>query len=137
MKCKAQEFSNFCSILSTPETERGSSGKKDCLGFRLGFFKEPEEGVVLHADLPEDLTAISAGHGELQRVVVGVLLYEKHVKCQSGCRKQQTRRSIMTYRGVCSQLNEEPFALETDLANLGPVEGVNFCVTLNKNMTVN
>lgn len=41
----------------------------------------------------------------------------------------------MTYRGVCSQLNQESFALETELANLGPVEGVNFCVTLNKDMT--
>lgn len=38
----------------------------------------------------------------------------------------------MTYSGVCSQLNQEPFALEAELANLGPVEGVYFCVALHK-----
>lgn len=30
--------------------------------------------MVLHTDLPEDLTAIPAGHSELQCVVVSVLL---------------------------------------------------------------
>lgn len=135
MEYKPQMFTRFCSVLSSPETERGSSGEEDGLGFRFGFLKEPEEGMVLHADLPEDLTAVSAGHGELQRVVVGVLLYDINVKCESGCRKQQTKRSVRTYSGVCSQLNEEPFALEAELANLGPVEGVNFCVTLNKDTT--
>lgn len=30
--------------------------------------------MILHADLPEDLAAIPAGHGKLQRVMVGVLL---------------------------------------------------------------
>lgn len=88
--------------------------------------------MVLHADLPEDLTAVPAGHGKLQRVVVGVLLYDVNVKCESECRKQQAKICIMTYSGVCSQFNEEPLALEAELANLGPVEGVNFCVTLNK-----
>lgn len=134
MQSTAQQFSNFGSVLAAPETERGSSSKEDCLGFRFGFLKEPEEGVVLHADLPEDLTAISAGHGELQRVVVGVLLHDKHEKCESGCRKQQARPGISTYTRICSQLYEEPFALETELPNLRPVEGVNFCVTLNKDM---
>lgn len=32
--------------------------------------------MILNADLPKDLTAIPAGHGELQRVVVGVLLQD-------------------------------------------------------------
>lgn len=135
MEYKPQMFTRFFSVLSSPETERRSSGEEDGLGFRFGFLKEPEEGVVLHADLPEDLTAVSAGHGELQRVVVGVLLYDINVKCESGCRKQQTKGSVRTYSGVCSQLNEEPFAFEAELANLGPVEGVNFCVTLNKDTT--
>ncbi len=39
---------------------------------------------------------------------------------------------MWTYSGVCSQLDKEPFAFEAELANLGPVEGVNFCVPLNK-----
>ncbi len=30
--------------------------------------------MILYTDLPEDLAAIPAGHGELQRVVVGILL---------------------------------------------------------------
>lgn len=128
-------FPSFCSVLSSPEAERGSSGEEDGLGFRFGLFKEPEEGVVLDADLPEDLTAVSAGHGELQRVVVGVLLYDINAKCQRGCRKQETKGNIATYCGLCSQLNEEPFALEAELANLGPVEGVNLGVTLSKDST--
>lgn len=32
--------------------------------------------MILHADLPEDLAAVPAGHGELQRVV-GVLLQDE------------------------------------------------------------
>lgn len=91
MKCKPWQFFNFCSVLSTPEAERGSSGKEDCLGLRFGFLKEPEEGVVLHADLPEDLTAVSAGHGELQCVVVGVLLHDKHVKCREWVQKTKDK----------------------------------------------
>lgn len=62
------------SILSLPEAEWGSSGEEDGLGFGLGLLEEPEEGVILDADLPEDLAAIPAGHGKLQRVVVGILL---------------------------------------------------------------
>lgn len=79
-----------CSVLSAPETEGGSSGEEDGLGFGFGFLEEPEEGVVLHADLPEDLTAIPAGHGELQRVVVCALLHDRRVERESGRRKQQT-----------------------------------------------
>lgn len=30
--------------------------------------------MILYTDLPEDLAAIPAGHGKLQRVVVGILL---------------------------------------------------------------
>lgn len=42
------------------------------------------------------------------------------------------KRSVGTYCGVCSQFNEEPFAFEAELANLRPVEGVDFCVPLDK-----
>lgn len=135
MKRKVQRFPSFCCVLSSPEAERGSSGEEDGLGFRFGLLEEPEEGMVLDADLPEDLAAVSAGHGELQRVVVGVLLYDINAKGQSGCRKQETKGNIPTYCGLCSQLNEEPFALEAELANLGPVEGVNLGVTLSKDAT--
>ncbi len=62
------------SALSSPEPEWGSSGEENGLGFGLGLLEEPEEGMILYTDLPEDLAAIPAGHGELQRVVVGILL---------------------------------------------------------------
>lgn len=94
VKCKPLQLPDICSVLSAPETERGSSGEEDGLGFGLGFLEEPEEGVVLHADLPEDLTAIPAGHGELQRVVVGALLHDKGVEGESGRRKQQTGQAL-------------------------------------------
>lgn len=77
-KCKTLQIPVLLvSVLSLPEAERGSPGEEDRLGFGLRLLEEPEEGVILHADLPEDLTAIPAGHGELQRVVVGVLLVEE------------------------------------------------------------
>lgn len=44
----------------------------------------------------------------------------------------EVKKNLIAYCGVCSQLNEKPFALEAELANLGPVEGVNFCVPLEK-----
>ena len=59
---------------SSPEPERRPSGEEDGFGFGLGLLEQSEEGVVLNADLPEYLAAVSAGHGELQRVVMGVLL---------------------------------------------------------------
>lgn len=92
---EVQNCSGFWSIgpvLSSPEAERGSPGEEDGLGLRLGLLKEPEEGVVLHADLPEDLAAVSAGHGELQRVVVGVLLRDAHLKCESGRTKHPSKK---------------------------------------------
>lgn len=64
------------SVLSAPEPEGRSSGEQDGLGFGLGLLKEPEEGVVLHTDLPEDLAAVPAGHGKLQRVVMGIHLQD-------------------------------------------------------------
>ena len=57
-----------------PESEGGSAGEEDGLGFGLGLLEEPEEGVVLHTHLPEHLAAVPARHGELQRVVVVALL---------------------------------------------------------------
>lgn len=80
------------SVLSSPEPEGGSSGEQDGLGFGLGLLDEPEEGVVLHADLPEDLAAVPAGHGELQRVVVGILLEdaEADISMDAGKTRQRT-----------------------------------------------
>lgn len=43
----------------------------------------------------------------------------------------EIKKSTGTYSGFCSQFNEEPFAFEAELANLGPVEGIDFCVPLN------
>lgn len=72
------------SALSIPEPEWGSSGEEDGLGFGLGLLEEPEEGVILYTDFPEDLTAIPAGHGKLQRVVVGILLEDAEADIRMG-----------------------------------------------------
>ena len=53
-----------------PESEGGASREEHRLGFGLRLFKETEEGVVLNTDLPEDFTAVSAGHQKLQRVLI-------------------------------------------------------------------
>lgn len=120
-------------VLSEPEPEGRSSGEQDGLGFGLGLLEKPEEGVVLHTDLPEDLAAVPAGHGKLQRVVMGIHLKDADISMDEDVqdRRPDVTRSVETYSSVCSQLNEEPLAFEAQLANLGPVEGVNFCVPLN------
>ena len=56
-----------------PESEGGAAGEQHGLGFGLGLLEEPEEGVVLHADLPEHLAAVPAAHEELQGVLVRTL----------------------------------------------------------------
>lgn len=56
-----------------PEPEGGPSAEENRLGLGLGLFQESEEGVVLHTDLPEGLAEVSAGHQELQGVLVGAL----------------------------------------------------------------
>ena len=56
-----------------PESEGGAAGEEDGFGFGLGLLEEPEEGVVLHADLPEHLAAVPAAHEELQGVLVRTL----------------------------------------------------------------
>ena len=53
-----------------PESEGGASGEEDRLGPCFGLLKEAEEGMVFHTDLPEDFTAVSATHQELQSVLV-------------------------------------------------------------------
>lgn len=71
-------------VLSAPEPEGRSSGEQDGLGFGLGLLKKPEEGVVLHTDLPEDLAAVPAGHGKLQRVVMGIHLRDAGISMDVG-----------------------------------------------------
>lgn len=75
---------------SSPEPEGRSSGEQDGLGFGLGLLKEPEEGVVLHTDLPEDLAAVPAGHGELQRVVMGIHLGDADESVEAGMKTCST-----------------------------------------------
>lgn len=59
--------------LNLPESEGGASCEEHRLGFGLRLLKEAEKGVVFHTDLPEDLTAVSAGHKELQSVLIRTL----------------------------------------------------------------
>lgn len=60
--------------------------------------------MVLHADLPEDLAAISAGHSELQRVVMGILLRDKEadIRMDAGQIKKlrERRTNLIAYSGV-------------------------------------
>lgn len=101
--------------------------------------------MVFHTYLPKNLTAVPGGHGELQRVMVGVLLSRrdrKKPRDEYTQRKEQERRFqrcifISTYRGVCSQLDKESPALEAEFANLGPVEGIDFSVPLKKRRKCN
>lgn len=119
---------------SSPEPEGRASGEQDGFGFGFGLLEQPEEGVVLHADLPEHLAAVPAGHGELQRVMVSALLQHKPPQSVWGGPEDtdRGRGSAGTHGRVGSQLDQEPLALETQLTDLGPVEGVDFCVILKK-----
>lgn len=78
--------------VSSPKPERGPPGEQDGFGFGLGLLKEPEEGVILHTDLPEDLAAVPAGHGELQGVVMRVLLEEHREKVRTQRKKRDSWR---------------------------------------------
>lgn len=61
-------------LICVPKSEGGPSTEQNRLGFGLGLFEKPEKGMILHTDLPEQLTAIAAGHQELKRVLVRTLL---------------------------------------------------------------
>lgn len=45
--------------------------------------------MILYTDFPEDLTAIPAGHGKLQRVVVGILLEDAEADIRMGGGKKK------------------------------------------------
>lgn len=79
----------------SPEPERGTPGEEDGLGFGFGLLKQSEEGVVFDADLPEYLAAVPAGHGELQRVVVGVLLDDTKSCAKYGLRGGENKRTLI------------------------------------------
>lgn len=55
---------------SLPKSEGGASCEQHRLGFGFRFFKEAEEGVKFDTDLPEDFTAVPAGHQKLQSVLI-------------------------------------------------------------------
>lgn len=61
----------------SPVSEGGASAEEDGFSFRLGLIRESEEGVMLHTDLPEALTFVSAAQHELQGVLVGPLRVER------------------------------------------------------------
>lgn len=56
-----------------PVSEGGASAEEDGFSFRLWLIKESEEGMMLHTDLPEVLTFVSATQHKLQGVLVGPL----------------------------------------------------------------
>lgn len=106
LKLRVFHIINDLLLGPTTEAERGTPGEKDRFRFGFWLLKKSEKSVILYTDLPEYFTAVPAGHGKLQRIMVGIL-----------CR-------------VCSQLDEEPLAFEAEFSDLGPVEGIYFCVTL-------
>lgn len=65
-------------VPGAPVSEAGASAGQQRPGRRLGLLGQPEEGVVLHARLPEALAHVSAGHGKLQRVLAGRLRAQTH-----------------------------------------------------------
>lgn len=60
--CVPAVLINGGELSSLPESEGGASCEKHRLGFGFGFFEEAEEGVIFNTDLPEDFTAVPAGH---------------------------------------------------------------------------
>lgn len=60
--------------------------------------------MILHADLPEDLAAVPAGHGELQRVVVGVLLEDAAADISMDEGKKRCRAREMKH---CMDLQQD------------------------------
>lgn len=61
--------------------------------------------MVFHTDLPKDFTLVSTGHHKLKSV-------------------------LMRAMNLWVELDQEPFSLEAQFANLGPIEGIYFCVSL-------
>lgn len=51
--------------MCVPVSEAGALTGQQCFVYCPGFLCQSEEGVVLHTVLPEGLTHISTGHGEL------------------------------------------------------------------------
>lgn len=56
--------------VAPPVSERGAPAEEDSFSSGLRLIKESEEGVILHTDLPEVLTAVSTTQQELQCVLV-------------------------------------------------------------------
>lgn len=77
-----------------PVSEGRAPAEEDGFGFRLRLVKKPEEGVILHTDLPEVLTFISTAQQEFQGVLVRSL--ETNTKVQAPS-------SRITFRKQCRQ----------------------------------
>lgn len=105
----ASFFNVVKNLLLSPTTkpEGRPSAEENWLWLWLGFFKESEEGMVLHTYLPEGLAEVSTGHQELQ----GVLVRAVHVR---------------------SELDEETLPLEAQLPHLGPVKSIDLREALRK-----
>ena len=67
-----------------PVSEGGASAEQDGLGGGQRLVQQAEEGVVLHAVLPEDLTLVTGAHQELQGVLVGPLGSQEGTVLQYG-----------------------------------------------------
>jgi hypothetical protein len=59
-----------CEGTPVPKPEGRPSAEENRLWLWLRFFEESEEGMVLHTYFPERLAEVSAGHQELQGVLV-------------------------------------------------------------------
>lgn len=49
--------------------------------------------------------------------------------------KKDINLHFNTYMNLWVELDQEAFSFEAQLANLGPVEGIYFCVALEENKT--
>lgn len=115
-----------------PVSERGTSAEENGFGLGLWLVKQAEECVVLDTVLPEHLALVPTGHQELQRVFMGTLSMRNMMVITMAGLKLVTQLSCDTHMDLWVELDQEPLPLEAQLADLGPVEGVDFCITLGR-----
>lgn len=130
----------FLCLYSIPVSERGASSEKDSFGFGLWVVKQSEEWVVLNADLPEDFALVSTAHQKFKSVLMGALK-QRLIKSrmhtaiwsQSQCIwNLRLKDTDNTYMDFWVKLDQETFSFEAQFANLGPIEGIYFCVALRE-----
>lgn len=82
-----------------PVAKTGALAAQKGFGLWLGLFRQPEEGMVLHARLPESLAGIPARHGELQRVLAQRLYNRRQASRHQGHGARLCRSPSWPHKG--------------------------------------